>query len=65
MESPRQLVWTHGPRLGKCWAHFEIGIRLDERVEDVLQNLELEICGGLLRVELVGFACDRRDQIAG
>jgi len=37
---------------------------LDERVEDVLQNLELEICGGLLRVELVGFACDRRDQMA-
>jgi hypothetical protein len=38
---------------------------LDERVEDVLQDLEREICAGLLRVELVGFTCDRRDEIAG
>jgi hypothetical protein len=40
MECPHQLVGAHRPGLGERGTHLEVRVGFDERVEDVLQDLE-------------------------
>ena len=42
--------------------HLEGFVRLDERVEDVLEYLKRKVGAGLLRVKLVGLARYRRKE---
>ena len=60
----RELIGADVPRLGERRLHLEVGVGLDERVEDVLEHLEREVGAGLVGVELVGFTGDRGDEIA-
>jgi hypothetical protein len=63
-ERPDELVGADDPRLGQCRSHLEVGIRFDQRVEDVFEHLEREVCAGLVGVELIGFARDSGDEIS-
>ena len=62
---PAELIGADGPRLGERRPHLEVGVGLDQSVEDVLEHLEREVGAGLVGVELVGFTGDRGDEIAG
>ena len=64
MKRPRQLIGTDAPRLGERGSHLEVLVGLDECVEDVLEHLERKVRACLVRVELIGFAGDRRHEIA-
>src|SRR3982074_2679373 len=64
MEGPGELVGADIPRLCEGWPHLEVFVRFDERVEDVLQDLEGEMGAVLLRIELIGLTGDRSDDIS-
>ena len=64
MKVPGELIGCDTPRFGECGPHLEVLVGFDQGVEHVLQHLEREVGAGLLRIELVGFACDGGDQVA-
>jgi hypothetical protein len=59
-----QVSWSSlmSQDLASARAHLEVFVRLDERVEDVLEYLERKVRAGLLRVKLVGLARCRRNE---
>jgi hypothetical protein len=63
MEGPGELVVAHLPRFGERRTHFEVFVRFDERVIDVLQDLKREVGACLVGVELVRLTGDGRDEV--
>jgi hypothetical protein len=64
LKGPGELIGCDTPRFGECRTHLQVLVGFDQGVEHVLQNLEREVGAGLLRIELIGFACDGPDEIA-
>src|SRR5699024_4083331 len=58
VEGPGEVVVADVPGLGQRRLHLQVLVGLHQGVVHVLQHLEGEVGGGLVRVELVRFAAD-------
>ena len=64
-ENVLRLFGIDLPALCERRDHLELFVGFDESVEDVLEYLEREVGGGLVRVELIGLTGDRCPNCVG